>query len=214
MKVQVYQRLLSYLYPVRIRKASTAENPVLELSLFWNQFQLSTDDALYSDGLRYRPMLVALNELDEMLPNVKKVLLLGTGLASAVRIISAKGYYPEYTLVDIDKEVLDWAMQSLPQELHQYLTPVCANATEFVDKSEEQYDLVLVDIFKGMEMPRFVKTRAFLEKCRNRLKAGGHLALNYITKGDWEWNDIRQKLNAVFPENRVVRDGINHIVIS
>ena len=81
-----WQGLQSLLYPVRIRKSSSTVNPVLELFYFQGRYMLGTPDAVYSDGDRYRPLVAAFTApgLKPHLGNVRNVLVLGTGLASAV----------------------------------------------------------------------------------------------------------------------------------
>jgi spermidine synthase len=43
-------------------------------------------------------------------------LVLGTGLASVVHVLNKYHCYPAITLVDIDKEILDWAAAVLPKD--------------------------------------------------------------------------------------------------
>src|ERR1044071_5243470 len=110
------QKIQGILFPIRIRKSSSALNPVLELYYYQGRYMLATKDAIYSDGEKYRPLVKAfeLPLLKSALGRVRNVLVLGTGLASAVHILNAKGFRPQFTLVEIDNLVLAWAREFLP----------------------------------------------------------------------------------------------------
>lgn len=186
--------------------------PVPELFLYRGRYQLATQDALYSDGRHYRPMLVAYKKLKPHLPDVKDVLVLGCGLGSAVDILHAQGYKPNYTLVDSDKEVLRWALELLPQQVAASVTPFCENAERFVAGHPTQYDLVILDIFLGREVPGFVTSVGFLQQCRKLLRKDGCFVLNYMVATDAAWAEARQKIQACFPNAEVSAIGINRVV--
>lgn len=213
-KVSPYKRLFSYLYPVRIKDGKGEQNPVLELYLYRNQYQLATADALYSDGTRYKPMLVAFKALDDVLPKVKTVLVLGTGLGSAVQILADKGYNPEYTLVDYDNTILKWAIELLPPKVSAHIEPVCADAKAFIETNTKTYDLLIIDVFISRVVPAFVTTADFLKKCRRSINPGGNMVLNYMVSNDAEWRAVLATIQSVFPGCRAIEHGVNRIIIA
>jgi spermidine synthase len=211
---ELHKRLLSYLYPIRIKSGGSADNAVLELYYYRGQWQLATIDALYSDGYRYRPLLVAYRHLKDRLPLLKQVLVLGTGLGSAVQIMNKMGYQPHFTLVDIDKVVLQWALEILGQRSPQQLTPVCIDARQFVETAACIYDLLIIDIFSGRVVPAFVTSTDFLQKCRRSVAPGGHLVFNYIVNDEKKWEALQVIINDVFPQHKIKILGINRIIIA
>ena len=213
-QIPFYKRLMSYLYPLRLESTSSTENPLLELFLYRGQYQLATQDALYSDGRRYRPMLVAFEALKQKLKDVKNVLVLGTGLGSAVHILAAKGYHPSYTLVEHDDLILEWCIEHLPGDEVKRVWPVCADAQSHMAHNDMKYDLVIADIFKSRVVPAFVTTEAFLTQCRRSVNPGGYIVINYMVNNDKEWRAAIAAINAVFPGNRVINHGVNRIVIA
>ena len=92
--------------PVLIRRSAGSVNSRLLLYLYRNQFQLATSDVYYSDGTRYEPVVAVINALKPVMPGIKKVLVLGTGLGSIVDIVHAQKFFPKFTLVEIDKVIL------------------------------------------------------------------------------------------------------------
>ncbi|RYE24921.1 MAG: class I SAM-dependent methyltransferase [Sphingobacteriales bacterium] len=214
-QVPLYKKILSMVYPVLVKTAEESDRvPLPQLYLYRGQYQVATHDALYSDGTRYRPLKIAYAKIEQKLPGVKNVLVLGTGLGSAVQILYNKGYQPEYTLVDYDKTTLKWAMELLPAVVAPKTTPVLNDAESFMQTHDKQYDLVVVDIFKGRRVPAFVMTTAFLQNCRRCMKPAATLVLNYMINNEAEWQGSLVAFKQAFPNHEVITTGINRLIIA
>lgn len=214
LQIPLYKKLLSYLYPVQIAKASTAQNTVLELCLSNGQFQLATYDALYSDGDKYRPLTIAFNHIGASLSTIKNVLVLGTGLGSAAQILHSKGYKPSYTFVEYDSTILQWAMQTLPADVVNISKAIHTDASSFVDDCSSTYDLVVVDIFNSKVVPAFVTTADFLKKSHRCINPGGYFVLNYMLLNNTDWEYVMQTVKTIFPNLTILENGINRIMIA
>lgn len=212
--IPVHKKILSYLFPVLIRRAASDINPLIEIYYYRGQWQLATADALYSDGDRYRPLVAAYNEMKQVLPEVKDVLVLGAGLGSAVSIMRRMGFHPSFTLVDYDKTVLQWALEFSESAKGQNIIPVCADASEFVNSSKETCDMLIVDIFLGRVVPDFVSRVDFLGACKKRLKPGGYIVLNYIINEEEGWNHMKNNFEKIFHKPRVIKLDVNRIFIA
>lgn len=190
------------------------ENPVLELCYYQGQYQLATIDALYSDGDRYKPVNIACKHFASELNSVKNVLVLGTGLGSAVQVFAKKGHYPNFTLVDHDATVLEWAKEILEPAEGQSIDMVCIDANEHISNESNKYDMLIVDIFKSRVVPEFVTTSEFLGKCKALLAPGGCFAMNYIQHKNADWDTIKKRIEEIFPNARIIKESINNIVVA
>jgi spermidine synthase len=196
-----------------VRRYDGTDNTYLEITLFQNQFQLGTNDALYSDGDRYTPAVTAVKNLRGFLPSMRSVLVLGAGLCSMVHVMRRKNTDPYFTLVEKDKVVLEWAMELLDPLKPEKTQPVCADAEAFMQTNAAKYDFVFLDIFKGRVVPSFVCTGSFLEQCRVSLAPGGHLAFNYIVNDAEEWEQVKNTFTTIFPQNKIIASSVNRILI-
>jgi spermidine synthase len=212
--VPFYKRLLSYIYPVRVAKGSSDQNPVLELLLNSGQWQLATEDAIYSDGAHYRPLVKAFTLLKDQLPAFKQVLVLGAGLGSAVQVLNNMRAYPSITLVDNDPVILDWLKQSLTASEAARIELICKDAETFISATHQKYGLIVVDLFIGREVPDFVRSAAFLRQCRHRLEQGGALVMNYIVNDPNKWKDLQSTFLDIFPEGLIVELEVNRLLIA
>lgn len=212
--VPLYKKLISYIWPVPVWKGGSDENPLLELSLYRGEYQLSTADALYSDGTRYTPMRIAFSALKNILNKVDNVLVLGAGLGSALQILDKKGFNPSYTIVDNDMVVLRWTVALLPGRIKERVKNVCEDANRFIEHEQQRYDMLIVDIFRGRVVPDFVTNTEFLEKCRNHINPGGHFVFNYIVNEPGEWQKTEALVKSIFTSVRVINHDVNRIVIA
>jgi spermidine synthase len=206
--------LLSFLYSICIERRSSPLHPVLELYLRRNQWQLATDDAWYSDGKRYRPLLAAFKSIRKELEMVNNVLVLGTGLASAVHILDDMGLHPDFTLVDIDSVVLDLAVELMPVHNQPRIHPVCIDAQQFMQSNKTLYPLIVCDVFMGQTVPGFVSSAAFLDQCRISLQPGGRFILNYLEKSKSLYMEICVLMREMFPVCTRIEFGDNKIFVA
>lgn len=187
---------------------------MLELYLRRNQWQLATEDAWYSDGRRYRPLLTAFKKIKKELCVINDVLVLGTGLASAVHILEDMGIHPHFTLVDIDRIVLDLAIELMPAHNLSQIDPVCMDAQQFMQSNRTRYPLIVCDVFMGQAVPGFVSSRLFLQQCRTGLQPGGRFILNYVEKSKDLYREICAVMRDVFPGYTSIEFGINKIFVA
>ena len=195
-----------------LRQTSGQAN-ALKLFLYRNEVQLTTNDAIYSDGARYEPAVAVADHLSIFLPGAERVLVLGGGMGSMVQVMQKKGYDAHYTLVEKDKLILQWAMELFEQYPKLRLEPVCADAFAYMDHNTATYDLVFVDIFNGRVVPDPVMTEHFLLQCSRCLEPGGHFAVNYIINYKPDWEKVKALFTKLFPAHKVLELGINRVIV-
>ncbi len=155
-----------------------------------------------------------MSQLKAALPEVKRVLVLGTGLASAVHILAAKDLFPEITLVEIDGLVLEWAQEFLPAGAKANVRAINADAFAFIANDIASYDLIIVDIFFSRKVPAEVLNSSFLKQCQARLLSGGFLVLNYMEESSEQPGRAGEQLRELFREVQEITFGINKVYIA
>ncbi len=196
-----------------LRQSTGAVNAHLILFLFQNRFQLATDDAVYSDGDKYRPAIAVADDLKSFLPSVKRVLMLGGGLGSMVYVLHDKGFNPDFTIVEIDKVVLKWAMELFENNTTGKIEPVCNDAESYMEQNKAKYDLLFVDVFNSRVVPEFVTSRKFLTQCYESLAPGGHCAINYIINDQQDWERVKELFASMFPKHKELNLGVNRVLV-
>lgn len=215
-KVSLLKRLISYIVPVTVASSSGSRNKFLEFILYRNQWQLATEDALYSDGMRYEPFRIAFRNVPkEKLAQVGDCLILGTGLGSIVQILCTKYQCrPRFALVEYDEKILHWALENLSAMGVDNLSPYCENAADFVRRHGQAYDMICVDIFNGREVPSLFAEKQFLEDSRKLLKPGGIWIMNYIVNDEGEFREYIENVRGIFPAVDIIEKEQNRILIA
>lgn len=215
MKVSSLQKASSYFSPVTLWQGSSPVSPVLELLLYQGRFQLATTDALYSDGDRYRPLVAGFGALKHRLKEVHSVLVLGAGIGSAVDVLRRFGARPQITLVELDDVVASLASELLREEDKARVRIVVDDAQVFIQRTHEQFDVVVVDVFTGRDAAPFVTATGFLEACKARLSPHGIFLLNYMQNpgAATPWQQTLGDIQTVFPAARSLSFGPNRVVV-
>lgn len=208
--------MLSYLMPVTIANSYGKQNKFLEFILYRNQWQLATEDALYSDGTRYEPFRIAFKNIPkDKLDKTKDCLILGTGLGSIIQILAERyKCKPNYTLVEYDETILKWAMESLTAMGIEHLTPYFGYAEDFVKEDKGKYDLLCIDIFTGREVPLQFTEMEFLIASKRLLKPGGLWIMNYIVNDTRETMQFLGNVKSLFPDLEVIEKNQNMLLIA
>lgn len=215
-KVSPLKKILSYLVPVTIASSSGTQNQFLEFILYRNQWQLATEEALYSDGNRYQPFRVAFKNIPKQkLQTISECLVLGTGLGSIVQILWEKYHCnPKFSLVEYDEQIMKWALENLSAMGIKNLQPYCENAAEFVKHDKGKYDLLCVDLFKGREVPSLFTEKEFLNDSKKLLKPGGTWIMNYIINNEAEMLQFISNVRSIFSNVEIIEKEQNRILIA
>lgn len=190
MKQPLWKRLLSYITELHIESISSEYNPHLYVSLREGRYQLCTANAIYSFEDLYDNFSEAFKLIDLDQLEIKKVLILGFGLAS-IPIILEKRFNKKYhyTGIEIDEEVIYLANKYIMDELKSGISMICANAHLFVMQCEEQFDLVIMDVFYDDLIPEEFEQTDFLNQLKSLTKPEGLLMYNRLA---FNKRDIRQ----------------------
>lgn len=113
-------------------------------------------------------------------PRSKRTLVIGLGGGSVV-----KRYWRDYPWMQVDTVELDpdvveiaSAFFELPDDPRIRVT--VADGREFLQRSGEPYDIIIVDAYDDDRVPRPLLTEEFFREARARLAEGGVIAYNYI----------------------------------
>lgn len=199
MRPKLLHRLWSWVSPITYEKRQTDKHALLYVKLFQNQWILTTPLAIYSYGSTYRPYVKMFQEIKTAIPKLNTILVLGTGLGSALAILQKKYQcYPDADLVDYDEEILELSNRYMNLNSQGNVYWHASDAVQFVSETTTSYDLIVFDIFQDMKTPDHVLTTSVLENCKRRLQPNGILCMNTIPSAPEEDEVLSTKLNALF----------------
>ena len=211
-----HKKALSFVMPVKLQEFRSSDNEPFELYIRNGQLQLIFHNAIYSYGTAYKPFLVAFEHMPQLVRNACSMLVLGSGLGSIPRIVHEKYHRKDiaFTIVDIDKVILDLCSQHLHDKGIHNCRFVREDAAVFIRSGREQYDIICMDIFRDLQVPLPFIDYPFLSALAERLSTGGTLAFNYIAPEAGDEARVKMTLEDIFTDVRQVRYMRNTIFLA
>jgi len=167
----------------------------------------SGDDALQSVIDLQNPHHLALKNLEHLMavllfiPQPERILMLGTAAGSLLHFL--RYYYPDaaITAVDIDVEFIEQLlkMEILPPA-QAGLSYVYDDAAHFIEHCDQNYDLILIDVFNGAQSPAWLLEKYTTNNLFRLLTKRGALAYNLLIESEHDFKRFYRDLRLVFAE--------------
>ena len=174
------RKLLSYFIPVTIFKKNSAISQSLEVT--WNNGQLVLDsqNTNYSYGSLQRILKKGLKYIGfERIRNFENILVLGVAGGSVIKtLVDEIKFKGKIIGVEIDAAVVEIANTYFKLDKISNLEIVIDDAFEFILKTKDNYDLIIIDIFQDTKMPNFLFEDFFINRINSLLKVNGFILFN------------------------------------
>nr|WP_322625807.1 fused MFS/spermidine synthase [uncultured Flavobacterium sp.] len=179
----MFKKLLSYFIPVNVLKRDSEISQRLEVTLNYGKLVLDSKNTNYSYGSLQRILRKGLHYIGfERIRGFKHVLVLGVAGGSVIKTLSEDiGYNGKITGVEIDAKVIELANKYFGLADVPNCNIIIEDAFEFVLKSKDKYDLIIIDIFRDTTMPNFLFEHFFMERVNALLNVNGFILFNTMT---------------------------------
>lgn len=177
------RRVLSYFIPIRVYQKKSTVSKAIEIN--WNNGQLVLDsqNTNYSYGSLQRILRKGLKRIGfEKIRTMENLLVLGVAGGSVIKtLVDEIQYKGKITGIEIDPDVIQIANDYF--NLHQIpnLNIIVDDAFEFVLKTRETYDLIIIDVFQDTHMPNFLFEKFFINRIGSLLEEQGYILFNTMT---------------------------------
>ena len=164
------------------------------MEVTWNNGQLVLDSANtnYSYGSLQRILRKGLKYIGfERIKKFEKILVLGVAGGSVIKtLVDEIKCQGEITGVEIDAHIIEIANEYFKLNEVSNLKIYIDDAFEFVLKTKENYDLIIIDIFQDTTMPAFLFQEFFINRVNYLLNVNGFILFNtmLITESDSKRN--------------------------
>ena len=152
------KRVLSFLLPIKIHQKKSVYSKNLEVT--WNNgyLVLDSENTNYSFGSLQRVLKKGLKYIGyERIQNFNSILVLGVAGGSVIETLKNEvKFQGKITGVEIDADVIELAKKYFGLGSYNNVSIVNDDAFEFVLKTKEKYDLIIIDIFQDTTMPNFL----------------------------------------------------------
>jgi len=137
----------------------------------------------YSYGSLQRILRRGLKHIGfETINSMQHILVLGVAGGSVIKTLSEEVKFKgKMTGVEIDSEIIQIANDYFKLNEIPNLAIIIDDAFEFVLKTKEKYDLIIIDIFQDSTMPNFLFEQFFVGRLGEILKSKGYILFNTMT---------------------------------
>lgn len=177
-----WKKLLSYFVPINIYQKKSEINKSLEIT--WNngKLVLDTENTNYSYGSLERVLRKGLFKIGfEKIRSYSSILVLGVAGGCVIKTLANEiKFEGNITAVEIDSDIIELANQYFGLNKFKNLTIIIDDAEQFVKKTQNTYNLIIVDIFQDNVMPDFLFHENFVINLQKIIKADGIILFNTI----------------------------------
>ncbi|AOW10217.1 spermidine synthase [Flavobacterium gilvum] len=173
-------KLLSYILPVKIFQAKSKLSKTIEITWVNGELVMDSENTNYSYGSLQRILRKGLNHLGfEKISKMNNALILGVAGGSVIKtLVDEINFKGQITGVDIDPNIIKIANDYFKLDEIKNLNIVIDDAFEFVLKTKERYDLIVIDIFQDTTMPNFLFEKFFINRICFLLQSKGVVLFN------------------------------------
>jgi spermidine synthase len=152
------------------------------LEVTWNNGELVLDskNTNYSYGSLQRILRKGLKYIGfDRIKKFENILILGVAGGSVIKtLVTEIKYKGNITGVEIDENIVEIANKYFKLSEIKKFELVIDDAFEYVLKTKERYDLIIIDIFQDAKMPNFLFEDFFINRINYLLKIEGFILFN------------------------------------
>ena len=173
-------KFFRYFIPINVYKKNSAVSKTLEVT--WNNGELVLDskNTNYSYGSLQRILRKGLKYIGfERIRKFESILILGVAGGSVIKtLVDEVKFKGTITGVEIDEDIVEIANKYFKLSEIKNLELVVNDAFEFVLKTKQKYDLIIIDIFQDTTMPNFLFEDFFINRVNFLLRTEGFILFN------------------------------------
>lgn len=173
-------KILSYLIPINIHTEKSTLNKSIEVTWTNGELVMDSENTNYSYGSLQRILRFGLKHIGfDKINAMENVLVLGVAGGSVIKtLVDEIKFSGKITGVEIEPEIIELANKYFKLNEIPQLNIVIDDAFEFVLKTKEKYDLIIIDIFQDTHMPNFLFESFFINRICFLLKSKGFVLFN------------------------------------
>lgn len=201
------QKIFSYLIPIKIFTKKSARSKMIEVTWANGELVLDSENTNYSYGSLQRILRYGLRNIGfTAIQKMDHILVLGVAGGSVIKtLVDEIEYKGKITGVEIDTEIIQVANEYFNLSQIEQLEIIIDDAFEFVLKTKNQYDLIIIDIFEDTTMPNFLFESFFSERICTLLKNNGFVLFNTMILDEAHNIRNRKYVSEINPELYAVK---------
>lgn len=189
------KKLFSYFIPINVFQQKSNVSQTLEVTWINGKLVLDSKNTNYSYGSLQRILRKGLKFIGfERIKTMDHILVLGVAGGSVIKtLVDEINFEGKITGVEIDNSVITIANEYFHLDQIKNLEIIIDDAFEFVLKTKNKYDVVIIDVFQDTKMPNFLFETYFINRICYLLQPKGFILFNTMIL-----NEKQKQLNLDF----------------
>lgn len=189
------KKLFSYFIPINVFQQKSNISQTLEVTWINGELVLDSKNTNYSYGSLQRILRKGLKFIGfERIKTMDHILVLGVAGGSVIKtLVNEINFEGKITGVEIDNSVITIANEYFHLDQIKNLEIIIDDAFEFVLKTKNKYDVVIIDVFQDTKMPNFLFETFFINRICYLLQPKGFILFNTMIL-----NEKQKQLNLDF----------------
>lgn len=189
------KKLFSYFIPINVFQQKSNISQTLEVTWINGELVLDSKNTNYSYGSLQRILRKGLKFIGfERIKTMDHILVLGVAGGSVIKtLVNEINFEGKITGVEIDNSVITIANEYFHLDQIKNLVIIIDDAFEFVLKTKNKYDVVIIDVFQDTKMPNFLFETFFINRICYLLQPKGFILFNTMIL-----NEKQKQLNLDF----------------
>ncbi|PRZ23475.1 spermidine synthase [Flavobacterium granuli] len=173
-------KILSYLIPINIHTEKSSLNKSIEITWTNGELVMDSENTNYSYGSLQRILRLGLKYIGfDRINSMENVLVLGVAGGSVIKtLVDEIKFGGKITGVEMEPEIIELANKYFKLDEIPQLEIIIDDAFEFVLKTKEKYNLIIIDVFQDTHMPNFLFESFFINRICFLLKSKGFVLFN------------------------------------
>jgi spermidine synthase len=174
------KKIFSYFIPITIYEKKSSLSKTIEITWTNGELVLDSKNTNYSYGSLQRILRKGLKAIGyKKINTMDHILVLGVAGGSVIKtLVDEIKFKGKITGVEIDSEIIAIANEYFNLSAIANLDIIIDDAFEFVLKTKNKYDLIIIDIFQDTTMPNFLFEDYFIDRIGLILNRNGFILFN------------------------------------
>jgi spermidine synthase len=180
------KKIISYFIPITIFKQKSSISKSLEITWANGKLVLDSENTNYSYGNLQRILRKGLLTIgSDRINKMNKILVLGVAGGSVIRtLVDEFKFEGNITGVEIDEKIIKIANEYFQLNEISNAEIIIDDAFDFVLKTKDKYNLIIIDVFQDSKMPGFLFEAYFKDRICTLLDPKGCILFNTMVIDD------------------------------
>ncbi|MBI4931150.1 MAG: fused MFS/spermidine synthase [Bacteroidetes bacterium] len=181
MKENLLKYFSSFLFTHVVEARKSDVSGKIEVLYSNGKYVLDSEHVNYSFGGLHKVFQIVFKRFGIKQRKINNVLILGFGCGSVASILQEE-YKKNLEMVGVEKDeaVIELAKKYFFIEKYKHLSLHCEDAYDFVQRCNEKFDLIAMDVFVDIDIPEKFLDEIFLSAVSNLLSDKGILFYNLV----------------------------------